>query len=52
MEIVNIANDVNQKTETIIGLAYEVMNELGCGFLEVVYHQSSIINHSFNTKGL
>src|SRR5271168_526452 len=32
----------------IIGLAYEVMNELGVGFLESVYHKSLEIALSLN----
>ncbi len=39
------AQDVNQDkindiTEKIIGCAYKVMNELGCGFLEKVYENA------------
>ena len=36
-------NLINQKTEIIIGTSFEVMNELGSGFLESVYHQSFAI---------
>ena len=40
-----ISNDtiLNQKTEIIIGTSFDVMNELGPGFLESVYHQSLAI---------
>lgn len=31
------------KTESIIGTAFEVMNELGHGFLESIYHKSFAI---------
>jgi GxxExxY protein len=34
---------LNQKTEIIIGTAFDVMNQLGSGFLESVYHQSFAI---------
>jgi GxxExxY protein len=34
---------LNQKTEIIIGVSFDVMNELGSGFLESVYHQSFAI---------
>lgn len=34
---------LNKKTETIIGASFDVMNELGSGFLESVYHQSFAI---------
>ena len=37
-------NDLlDQKTELIIGISFNVMNELGIGFLESVYHQSFAI---------
>ncbi len=32
-----------RKTETIIGASFDVMNELGSGFLESIYHQSLAI---------
>jgi GxxExxY protein len=32
-----------QKTKIIIGVSFDVMNELGSGFLESVYHQSFAI---------
>lgn len=31
---------LNKKTEIIIGTSFDVMNELGSGFLESVYHHS------------
>ena len=34
---------MNQKTEIIIGTSFDVMNELGSGFLESVYHKSFAI---------
>ncbi len=39
------SNDIllNQKTEAIIGASFDVMNELGTGFLESVYHRSFAI---------
>ncbi len=33
----------DQKTKKIIGVSFEVMNEIGSGFLESVYHQSFAI---------
>ncbi len=33
----------DKKTEVIIGTSFDVMNELGSGFLESVYHQSLVI---------
>jgi len=33
-------NEINQITEKIIGCAYKVSNELGCGFLEKVYENA------------
>ena len=32
-----------KKTEIIIGTSFDVMNELGSGFLESIYHQSLAI---------
>lgn len=32
--------EINKITETIIGCAYKVGNELGCGFLEKVYENA------------
>lgn len=34
---------MNEKTEIIIGISFDVMNELGGGFLESVYHQALAI---------
>ena len=39
----------DRKTETIIGTSFDVMNELGRGFLESIYHQSLAI--ALNQKG-
>jgi GxxExxY protein len=33
-------NEINSITEKIIGCAYKVSNELGCGFLEKVYENA------------
>lgn len=33
-------DEINRITEKIIGCAYEVSNELGCGFLEKVYENA------------
>ena len=33
-------DEINQITEKIIGCAYKVSNELGCGFLEKVYENA------------
>jgi GxxExxY protein len=37
-------------TKEIIGCAFEVQNNLGCGFLEKVYHKA--LTSEFNHKGL
>lgn len=37
-------DEVNQITEKIIGSAYKVANELGCGFLEKVYENALHMN--------
>ncbi len=37
-------------TEKIIGCAFEVQNNLGCGFLEKVYHRA--LTDEFEGKGL
>ncbi len=46
-QIVNgdIAKEIlfDKKTEVIIGASFDVMNELGSGFLESIYHQSLAI---------
>jgi len=34
---------LDQKTEIIIGTSFDVMNELGSGFLDSVYHQAFAI---------
>jgi GxxExxY protein len=34
---------LNALTERIIGCAYAVLNALGCGFLEKVYHNAMIV---------
>jgi hypothetical protein len=33
-------DEINRVTEKIIGCAYKVANELGCGFLEKVYENA------------
>ena len=40
----------NRITETIIGCAYRVANELGCGFLEKVYENA--LAHELRKSGL
>jgi len=42
--------DINQLTEKIIGCAYKVSNELGCGFLEKVYENA--LAHELRENGL
>jgi len=37
------AHGLNVVTEKIIGCAYKVLNELGCGFLEKVYENAMVI---------
>jgi GxxExxY protein len=41
---------INDITEKIIGCAYKVMNELGCGFLEKVYENA--LAHEIRKLGL
>ena len=41
---------INEITEKIIGCAYKVMNELGCGFLEKVYENA--LAHEIRKLGL
>lgn len=41
---------INAITEKIIGCAYKVMNELGCGFLEKVYENA--LAHEIKKLGL
>jgi GxxExxY protein len=41
---------INEITERIIGCAYNVMNELGCGFLEKVYENA--LAHEIGKLGL
>lgn len=36
-------NLLNRITEVIIGCAYKVANELGCGFLEKIYENAMVI---------
>lgn len=36
----NSKDEINKITEKIIGCAYKVANELGCGFLEKVYENA------------
>ena len=43
-------DDLNRITETVIGCAYEVQNELGCGFLEKVYENA--LTHACRKSGL
>ncbi|MGC8856025.1 MAG: GxxExxY protein [Anaerolineae bacterium] len=35
--------EVNEITEKVIGCLYQVSNSLGCGFLEKVYENASVI---------
>lgn len=42
--------DPNSLTKRIIGCAFEVQNELGCGFLEKVYENALV--HSMRKVGL
>ena len=37
------ARRLNEITEKIIGCAYEVANELGCGFLEKIYQNAMFV---------
>lgn len=46
----NAAEHINEITEKIIGCAYKVMNELGCGFLEKVYENA--LAHEIRKLGL
>jgi GxxExxY protein len=46
----NEMEHVNEITEKIIGCAYKVMNELGCGFLEKVYENA--LAHEIRKLGL
>jgi GxxExxY protein len=41
---------INEITEKVIGCAYKVMNELGCGFLEKVYENA--LAHEIGKLGL
>jgi len=41
---------LNQVTEKIIGAAYTVLNELGCGFLEKVYENA--LSHELRKQGI
>src|SRR5687768_15036657 len=41
---------LNQITERIIGAAYKVLNELGCGFMEKVYENA--LSHELRKLGL
>jgi GxxExxY protein len=43
-------DEVNEVTEKIIGCAYKVANELGCGFLEKVYENA--LAHEIGKIGL
>ena len=36
-------DDTNQITQQIIGAAFTVSNQLGCGFLEKVYKNSLVV---------
>jgi GxxExxY protein len=42
--------ELNELTERIIGCAFKVLNELGCGFLEKVYENSLV--HELRKAGL
>ncbi len=44
------AHRLDQLTETIIGCAFRVSNELGCGFLEKVYENALV--HELKKAGL
>ena len=46
----NKLEQVNAITEKIIGCAYKVANELGCGFLEKVYENA--LAHELRKKEL
>ena len=43
-------DDLNGLTEMVIGCAFEVQNELGCGFLEKVYENA--LAHACRRAGL
>lgn len=43
-------NQINVITKKIIGCSFNVSNQLGCGFLEKVYHNAMI--HELNKIGL
>ncbi len=43
-------DEINLITEKIIGCAYKIMNELGCGFLEKVYENA--LAHEISKCGL
>lgn len=43
-------DEINRITEKIIGCAYKVANELGCGFLEKVYENA--LSHELRKTGL
>lgn len=43
-------NDLHEVTEKVIGCAYELQNELGCGFLEKVYENA--LAHACRRAGL
>jgi len=44
------ADEMNALTEKVIGCAYAVSNELGCGFLEKVYENA--LAHELRRAGL
>jgi GxxExxY protein len=50
MEQIHTDYKYGELTKDIIGCAFEVQNNLGCGFLEKVYHKA--LSHELSNKGL